>query len=704
MSNTLVLGPPSRNGSGRTFDPNDCRTKGKQLLEQVCHSPEPIVFDEFREEGDGTVIVSFAKPGDADRVAQRLQEQPAWNLRPDGCEWNVALAYDGNEKAAWATASTLRLMTPAGKVRIARSFYEVLPDEFKSWYYPVEHDDFERFHPNTPQSFVVSPIGDTNSPQRERADFVMENFIKPACAAAGYRPVRGERMTGAKITEGVFTSLQLDVAVVVYLGGSGDAWNPNVMLEAGYRLATGLPVVFLVDEGHKDLPFDIQHFRHLKLPRPVQRSDQDSDGDSNRMDPAKVDAVVEDLRRLICETKTPASREDLPYPVASILFYSDPNKAPVFLRDSLLTRQLFGVSESLVNMPVGKALERVQPFFPARQYKAFIEEQTVLLTQLMNGQIAMATVPMVFERHIERGQAKLAFLPIIIQRTQFEDQFAIRVLYLDVSSATRAVDGIYRCELGMDHTKRLAMLDPAWQGAGDDAPWESYAWSYDEILPRLSFYSEVCDRHVSALMANTGNGNGALSILDLGAGTGNVAERLVQQGCRVHAVDSSHAMLGKLSDKRSRLEVENRQRLILTECPMESLDGMVTEVFDGVNILLVLFDVDDPSVGLKVAMDALKPGGVIVVTEPRPNFKLEPLLAKAREELQARPDWDQLKQHWETVEGANRALRPFEESTEKAARISAEDIKEIFTREGYKDIEFEESHLGNCATVRARKP
>ncbi len=36
--------------------------------------------------------------------------------------------------------------------------------------------------------FVISPMGDTGSPTRIRADYVLETYIKPACDRLGMRP------------------------------------------------------------------------------------------------------------------------------------------------------------------------------------------------------------------------------------------------------------------------------------------------------------------------------------------------------------------------------------------------------------------------------------------------------------------------------------------------------------------------------------
>src|SRR6185369_10368272 len=78
----------------------------------------------------------------------------------------------------------------------------------------------------------------------------------------------------------------------------------------------------------------------------------------------------------------------------------------------------------------------------------------------------------------------------------------------------------------------------------DEQVWASYAESYDRILPILPFYQEAVRRHVEAL-----TGAGIRKVIDVGAGTGNVAVPLASRGVEVTAVDLSNAMLDQLRGK-----------------------------------------------------------------------------------------------------------------------------------------------------------
>src|SRR6185369_2568810 len=78
----------------------------------------------------------------------------------------------------------------------------------------------------------------------------------------------------------------------------------------------------------------------------------------------------------------------------------------------------------------------------------------------------------------------------------------------------------------------------------DEQVWASYAESYDHILPILPFYQEAVRRHVEAL-----SGARIRSVIDVGAGTGNVAVHLASRGVNVTAMDVSGAMLDRLRGK-----------------------------------------------------------------------------------------------------------------------------------------------------------
>ena len=116
--------------------------------------------------------------------------------------------------------------------------------------------------------FIISPMGQTSSPVRKRAEEIFKNYIEPVCKATGYFPVRSGPTLGGSIINGITNALNCAPMTIAYLGGL--PWNPNVMIEVGYRLNTNLPLVYLCDQDDSGndlpLPFHFQGQWVVSLP------------------------------------------------------------------------------------------------------------------------------------------------------------------------------------------------------------------------------------------------------------------------------------------------------------------------------------------------------------------------------------------------------------------------------------------------------
>ena len=221
--------------------------------------------------------------------------------------------------------------------------------------------------------------------------------------------------------------------------------------------------------------------------------------------------------------------------------------------------------------------------------------------------------------------------------------------------------------------------------------WDSYAVSYDRVLLRMSYYREVVKRHVAALsMAQ------ARSILDLGAGTGNVAAALAATGHDVTAIDLNRSMLERLQAKVS---PDGIGKISIYQHSGEQLEMWESESFDGVNILLVLFDMARPHQGLREAIRLLRPGGTLVITEPKSCFSMSDLLYRAEVSLKEQGLYQELHGDWQRVKRANRSIDP----TVRHDRLWIEDIADILREQGFDVADPRDSHFGNCATVVATK-
>ena len=132
---------------------------------------------------------------------------------------------------------------------------------------------------------------------------------------------------------------------------------------------------------------------------------------------------------------------------------------------------------------------------------------------------------------------------------------------------------------------------------------DKVAGQWDQM--RESFFSDNV-REEALAAANVKAGQLAA---DIGAGTGFIAEALVQKGLKVIAVDQSEAMLEEMKIKLSRFDTVDYRIGGSDELPIpdETVDAIFSNMY--------LHHVESPLVAIKEMVRVLKTGGKIVITD-----------------------------------------------------------------------------------------
>jgi hypothetical protein len=139
-------------------------------------------------------------------------------------------------------------------------------------------------HPmdGTKACFVISPIGESGSPQRKAADAVLKHIFKPAIEPLGYAVVRADEISQpGSITLQVLERVLESALVIADLTDH----NPNVFYELAVRHASEKPVIHVISSG-QPIPFDVADMRTINI---------DTDLDGAERSRAEIAAQVREI-------------------------------------------------------------------------------------------------------------------------------------------------------------------------------------------------------------------------------------------------------------------------------------------------------------------------------------------------------------------------------------------------------------------------
>ncbi len=108
------------------------------------------------------------------------------------------------------------------------------------------------------KAFIISPIGDYDSPKRRQADEILNFVVKPALDDLRIKAIRADEIHyPGRITDQMFDAIfdhDLCVAIIT------KEPNPNVFYEIAIAQCANKPLVILIPKGTKP-PFDIHNIR-----------------------------------------------------------------------------------------------------------------------------------------------------------------------------------------------------------------------------------------------------------------------------------------------------------------------------------------------------------------------------------------------------------------------------------------------------------
>ena len=297
---------------------------------------------------------------------------------------------------------------------------------------------------NKPKCFVIMPM-------TERSKMVCTLYVDPACKDE-YDVIRAGQISSGPITDEIFRYLNDNSLVMAYLGnpkkveGEGNRWfwNPNIMLECGYRMGLRRPIVFIREhrqsEGEPLLPFDLANLQVVELP-----TKEDEEIEDHRL------PIIEKIKK-IADANIIAARKTVtsaifPIPAVTMVFAAGEGKVKSASNDAA---EFFGFppDQDLVGMKVLDVVDKLYSRMVPRQKDPFKQEQDQLIGQIFTGAKPRASVCLVFGDNDIESDSEIpnAFLPIVARfRVGPCGPTELDVIYLDVTETAKCdKDGVVR--------------------------------------------------------------------------------------------------------------------------------------------------------------------------------------------------------------------------------------------------------------------
>jgi len=238
---------------------------------------------------------------------------------------------------------------------------------------------------------------------------------------------------------------------------------------------------------------------------------------------------------------------------------------------------------------------------------------------------------------------------------------------------------------------------------GNDLMWSEYAMSYDRVLNNTRVYPELLDRLIGGHDGMREIPQDA-SIIDLGAGTGNLAYQLMRTGRDrvIVAAENNRVMLEILRSKCRKFLRPDMEGggIIAVKQDVTSLLGLDDNHFDFAMMNNVLYAVQDPETCLQEAYRVLKPGGELRLSGPRKDTKLQVLFDRILKDLKERGKFEEVEADYRHVWEINESRLG-----RWLFRWSAKDVEDMVLKAGFSKIvhSSEDAYAGQSMLICAVK-
>ena len=224
----------------------------------------------------------------------------------------------------------------------------------------------------------------------------------------------------------------------------------------------------------------------------------------------------------------------------------------------------------------------------------------------------------------------------------------------------------------------------------EEITWSKYARVYDTLLQQFQEYNSL----LSAVAELVGD---ATRCIDLGAGTGNSATRLLRANDRrsVLAVDANASMLKVF---RTKVTASQRNRLRIVESDIQAMPWLRDGDFDAATMVNVLYALDEPADCLREVRRVLSNDGALVVTTPHSETSVPSLFTALEGDLKRQGLFE-----GETANAFHAARERHAALDSKIHRFNIDQIRDLITTCGFSIESMRPAYVDAVVLLKARK-